>query len=622
VQDDAWKGLLSTAEAAAQQGSLAQSSWESLHQWLTGEAYCWSHEELRELIQAGKWSDLNDRFYQAIPFGTGGRRGTVGVGTNRINRRTIGESAQGVANYVKGLAKGPSHPTVAIAYDTRHYSVEFSQAAACIFAANGLKVHLFADARPTPELSFAVRELGATVGVVISASHNPPPDNGFKVYWTDGGQLVPPHDSLIMEEVSKVQEVREDDFDEALGDGRIVMVGSEMDELYVSAVHRESLLTQGGAALPAQPKTLYTPLHGTGLYSVPPVLERLGLTRGTDLFLLEEQATPDGDFPNVEHHVANPEEKAVMQKGMERARELGADLLMATDPDADRLGAAVPVSPGSTDWRAFSGNQICSLLTDFVLQQLSKRKALPEGGLVVKTLVTSEMVSSICASHGVAIRDNLLVGFKYIAEVIDHLDRKKRFIFGAEESHGYLKGTYTRDKDAAVSAMVMAELCAWAKSQGRTPFQVLQDLYRQHGYFHESVHSLTLKGMKGQEQIAELMRGLRESPPSAVADLPVTEVRDCLSKTVYDPKTHERRPWDVPEGDLLFFYLGNDGYTRFAARPSGTEPKIKYYITAYADVPLAATNAELRAVASRADAVGQRIAQALIEQARAIEARR
>lgn len=599
---------LTSIQKALEKEKLTPIAADNLKRWLTNEEFSEFHETLYSMIKNEEFDELNDCFYTVIPFGTGGRRGPMGVGPNRINLRTISESAQAVANYLSRInaqenKKTAGELSAVIAYDTRNYSREFAVRTAEILAGNGISVYIFEDFRTTPELSFAVRKLQANVGVVISASHNPPTDNGFKVYWEDGGQILPPHDQNIIDEVtqaSRLMELKRLALEEAQSQGLVNWIGDEIDQKYFSAVCHEAVRTKEDAHV------LYTPLHGTGISSVLPVLQRFGY----QVDVVEEQKKPDGDFPGVENHIPNPEKPEALELAVAKAKELEADVVLATDPDGDRLGVAVPLTADKKEWTTLTGNQIASLLTYFVLEQLQQADALPLDGLVVKTLVTTDLMTDICDSFDVSITGNLMVGFKYIAGIIKK--NPKRFIFGAEESHGSLKGSYTRDKDATVAALLMAQLTGYLKKKRQTPYQFLDELYKKYGYYKNIGDATYLRGAKGKQQIEQIMEEFRANPPRKISGMEVVEVHDYLSKEIYDLSSGERRPLkDAPkfEGNVLVFMLSEDRRTHVAVRPSGTEPKIKYYISAYSEVDKTATEDALTKAKKTADVLATAIAQ-------------
>jgi phosphoglucomutase len=594
--------FLKKIQDAFKRKQLTSTAPQNLKRWLTNGEFHAFQDTLRAMIDRREFYQLNECFYTTIPFGTGGRRGPVGVGPNRINSRTISESVQGVANYLFKIKRPNTFLKAVIAYDTRHFSQEFAAITAEVFVGNGFKVYLFNDFRSTPELSFTVRKLKADIGVVISASHNPPADNGFKAYWSDGGQVTPPHDERIIEEVRKVKGIKRLNIDDAQRKGMLVYISEDMDKQYIKAVCQEAFVAGENNSI----RIVYTPLHGTGTTNVLPVLKELGYQ---DILLVDEQAEPNGDFPRVKNNIPNPEDPAALELAIAKAREHRADLVLATDPDADRLGVAVPTSPKKDEWVALNGNQIASILTYYVLGQLKKKGNLYKKALVVKTLVTSELVTDICKSFGVNIKSDLPVGFKFIAQVIDRLEKsddRGHFILGVEESHGFLKGTYARDKDAAIASALMAELTSLLKMEGKTPYQFLQELYRKYGYYKEVINPVVLEGVEGRAEILRIMEELRNNPPERVGGKEILKVRDCLKEEVLDPtmKTLE-------SANLLIFKLSKDGKTRFSVRPSGTEPKIKYYVSVYSDVRDKTSDTDLAKIKELVDGVAMSIVEDL-----------
>jgi len=588
--------LVQRADDARKEGHLTDASLANFKRWLENDEYAEFRPEMEKWIHGAEWEKINDSFGAVLPFGTGGRRGRVGIGPNCINSRTIGESAQGVASYLLKSWEGEGAPTVAIASDTRNTSPEFTQLTAEVFAGNGLKVFLFDGPRATPELSFAVRHLGTDLGIVISASHNPPSDNGFKVYGKDGAQIVPPVDEEIIQEVEKVKEIKRVDLKQATIENNFGWIGAELDEMYWERIAGLRLVEDREGI-----DVVFSPLHGTGFTSVRPVLEKVGKDR---VRIVEAQATPDGNFPNVADHRPNPEEPKAMEMAIAEAREKSADLVLATDPDADRLGVAVRRSVDENEWVRLNGNQIATLLTYHIVRELKKRGDLPEGGVVVKTLVTTSLISDICESFGVGVRTDLLVGFKYIGEVInkDLAGKEDRFLFGAEESHGYLVGTFARNKDAAGAALMMAELTAVLKAEGKTPYDLLQDIYREYGYYLEELNSVVLEGDEGLGKIQAMMKGFRKSPPAEFAGARVFSIEDYSTGTFIDPATGKvLKEISKPRGNLLIFRLSEDGRNWLAVRPSGTEPKIKFYLSVVEAVePGGDLDAAKRAAAHRA----------------------
>jgi phosphoglucomutase/phosphomannomutase len=602
-----------TAAAAAER--LTPDAAAAIRAWLTEPRYAPFAAEVERQIEAGLWKELDDAFWTIIPFGTGGRRGKMyPIGSNAINDRTIGESAQGVADYVREFVNanrpGDAGLRCAIAYDTRHRSRHFAELCSEIMAAAGFQVFFLDGFRSTPELSFAVRHLHCDCGLMITASHNPPSDNAVKVYWSSGGQILPPHDAAIIERVMRVEEIRRTPFAEALAVEHIVYCQAEVDAEYIAAVRSQALPGPRGV------KILYSPLHGVGASSVLPVLRADGFT---DVEVFGPHADANGDFPNVPGHVANPENPAIFDAIIARGKEISADLIMATDPDADRLGCAAKKESGTFShlatsaaadsdiakrfltpfsWQTLTGNQIGVLLTDFVLDARRRAGTLSPEHYVVKTLVTTEMIRRIADYYGVRTLGNLQVGFKYIGQMIDEAGTDK-FVIGCEESHGYLVGDHVRDKDATVAAMLLAELAAALKARRQTLHDRLDALYWQFGYHAEEQMSLTLPGSQGMRKIQSLMARFRTDPPRQIGEFKVLQARDYQTLTTRtlggSPK-----PLDAPRGDMVMLDLecaGSAEGNYLAVRPSGTEPKVKFYLFAYEPAEqigdLAETKAEI-----------------------------
>lgn len=592
---------LAEAETA---GRISAAAAANVRRWLTEAPFATYRPKLVEDVAAGRWTTLDDAFYTVLEFGTGGRRGKMyPVGTNVLNERTMAESARGLADYVTSR-KGQGTPrSCAVARDTRHNSPEFARLCARVLAAAGFKVFLFDQPRSTPLLSFAVRHLGCDAGIMITASHNPPSDNGFKCYASTGGQVIPPDDSGIIECVKKAsdREIPEASFEAGLADGSIVLAGAEVDEAYIRAVVGESVGQARDLSI------VYTPMHGVGETSVAAALAAAGFDR---VNILASQRTPDGDFPNVPGHVSNPEIPRTLDASIAEAKATGADLVLASDPDADRIGMAVPVAGDPRgEWTTLDGNQIGALLAAFVMKQTKALGRLRPDHYLVTTLVTSQMARALAEREGVRVEDNLLVGFKWIGQRIDEVG-PAGFLFGFEESHGYLKGTHVRDKDAAVAALLVAELAATVKDRKQTVLEYLDDLYRDVGHYGERLINKTLEGREGAAQIRTVMAAFRAKPPQDLGGMALTEVHDY--------QTHEirslqgggpARPLPQPSGDLLIFHFAEPG-TRVAVRPSGTEPKMKFYLFARTGTsgtePLEQVKAE---TARRLDRISQAIEQ-------------
>ncbi len=559
---------LSQLDDALAAGKLTGDAAINIRTWLTEPRYAEYASEVAQEINQGNWKQLDDVFWTVIPFGTGGRRGRMyPIGSNAINDRTIGESAQGVADYVKSQHPNEKHLACAIAYDTRHRSRHFAELCAGIMTAAGFTVYFLDGYRSTPELSFAVRFKKCHCGIMVTASHNPPSDNAVKVYWSTGGQVLPPHDAGIIKEVMECGEIHRMPFEEAVKAGKVLSCQEEVDEAFIVAVKSQALPG------PRDLKIVYSPLHGVGASAVMPALIADGFR---DVEVFGPHAEPDGDFPNVPGHVANPENPAVFDAIIVRAKETKADIVIATDPDCDRLGCAAPRSlAGNAEWSTFSGNQIAALLTEHVLAGWKKAGLLTPDHYVVKTLVTTEMIRRIGESYNVKTFGDLQVGFKWIGMTIDEFG-PERFVLGCEESHGYLVGAHVRDKDAAVAAMLLAELAAQVKAAGQTLYQKLEALYWQYGYHAERQLSLKMPGSQGMKDMHAIMGRLRAEPPAALAGLAVIRVRDYLSLTETRPG-HPPQPFAGPAGDMVILDLDVQG-NYVAVRPSGTEPKIKFYM--------------------------------------------
>ena len=569
--------------AAVDRGDLSAGAAENLSKALADPHRADSREAIRELVEAGDWGELDALYFEVIPFGTGGRRGRMSEhGTATMNPRTVAESADGLARYLaeqfpeKAAKRGGL--TAAVAHDTRNRSEEFARLTATTLAARGVRTFVFRGHRSTPELSFAVRHLDCDAGVVISASHNPPSDNGFKAYWDTGGQVLPPHDRGIIAAVYASGKIPTVDFDEAVDDGLIEVVGEQIDTAYVDAVADLSL--SGSRDVSA----VYTSLHGVGETNVFAVLDRAGF-RGVEL--LDSQRDPDGNFPTVDAHFPNPERLEVYGPAIDRAGEIGADLVLATDPDSDRLGVCARDAAG--EYRHLSGNRVGALICDHVLRKRHQNGTLPSNGYVVETLVTTRLIGEIAKSAGVRVIDDLLVGFKYIGQVMDR-EGPDAFLFGAEESLGYLAGQYARDKDAAIAALYVMELAAGLKAEGQTLHDRLDRLFVKHGYHAEGQFSEKLPGSGGRETTAKLMAAFRASPPTALGGVELAKVLDFAEHEVRSLPSNERTDaLPEPDGNLLIFQSDPGGTAvRVAVRPSGTEPKIKFYTFATAPVPDAA----------------------------------
>ena len=531
--------------------------------WL-GESYDQQTRDAVKNMLENDPAELVECFYRDLEFGTGGLRGIMGPGTNRMNKYTVGAATQGLANYLLKSFSGLQEINVAIACDSRNNSQFFARITAEVMAANGIKVFLFDSLRPTPELSFAVRHLGCQGGVMVTASHNPKEYNGYKVYWNDGGQLVPPHDKNVITEVQKISSVNEIKF--TGNQDKIVTIGNEVDEVYLNNLAGLSLSPEV-IARQKDLKIVYSPIHGTGYKLVPEVLKRFGFV---NVLSVEEQSVPDGNFTTV--HSPNPEEKAAMHLALELAKKTDADLIMATDPDADRVGIGVKDLNG--EFVLLNGNQAASLLIYYLIKKWKTNGKLQGKEFIAKTIVTSELLKDIAENHGVESFD-VLTGFKYIAEIIRKYEGEKTFIGGGEESYGYLVGDFVRDKDAVASCAMLAETAAWAKDQGMSMFEMLVNIYHEYGFYLEDLISITKKGKSGAEEIQKMMENYRTTPPKEINGIKVVKVKDYKSGKETDLISGGQKDIDLPKSDVLQFFL--EGGSKITVRPSGTEPKIKFY---------------------------------------------
>ena len=539
--------------------------------WLNGSFDEATKNEIKKL-DAENPEELTEAFYKNLEFGTGGLRGIMGVGTNRINKYTIGMATQGYANYLKKTYPG-GEIRVAIAHDSRNNSRRFAEITANVMAANGIRAYLFESLRPTPELSFAIRHLGCQGGVVCTASHNPKEYNGYKAYWNDGGQLVPPHDKNVIAEVDKIVSVDEVKWNLPAGqagggkDG-VQLIGKDMDEAYWQMAKNLSVYPEV-IAKQHDLKIVYTPIHGTGIMLVPELLKRYGFTNVT---VVEEQAKPDGNFPTVVY--PNPEESEAMSIGLKKAKELDADILLGTDPDADRVGIAV--KDHKDNWVLVTGNQTAVLAFNYLIEARKAKGIARANDMVVKTIVTTDMINHIAKENNVTCYD-VLTGFKWIAELIKEKEASENYIIGGEESYGLMVGSKLRDKDAVSAVAILSEMAAYEKNKGRSLFEKLIDLYVQYGFYKEHLISITKKGMRGQEEIAEMMESFRKNTPKSINGSPVVQLLDYELRQGKNPETGEEWEIKLPKSNVLQFIL-EDG-SKIYARPSGTEPKIKFYFS-------------------------------------------
>ncbi len=525
--------------------------------------------ELKGIAEDEK--EIEERFYMDLEFGTAGLRGVIGAGTNRMNIYTVRKATQGLANYiaaVNGQAKG-----VAIAYDSRRMSPEFADEAALCLAANGIKAYVFESLRPTPELSYAVRKLGCIAGINITASHNPPEYNGYKVYWEDGAQITPPHDKGIMDEVKKVTDyatVKTMDKSEAKDAGFYVTIGKDIDDSYIQELESLVLHQDCIDAVAKDMKIVYSPLHGTGNIPVRRVLKELGFEH---VYVVPEQELPDGEFPTVSY--PNPESEEAFQLGLKLGKEVDADLILATDPDADRLGVYVKDSK-TGEYHSLTGNMSGCLIGDYVISQRKEKEGLPADGAFVKSIVSTNMADAIAKYYGIALIE-VLTGFKFIGQKILEFENtgKGTYLFGMEESYGCLTGTYARDKDAVVASMTLCEAAAYYKTKNMTLWDAMIAMYERYGYYKDDVKAITLKGIEGLEKIQEIMNTLRENTPKEIGGYSVVSARDYKKDTIQDMASGKIVPTGLPSSNVLYYDLTDDAWV--CVRPSGTEPKVKFY---------------------------------------------
>ncbi|GAB5408149.1 MAG: phospho-sugar mutase [Balneolaceae bacterium] len=536
---------------------------DKINNWLAGGYDTKTKTTIQQMLDNEEYTELTDAFYKDLEFGTGGLRGIMGIGSNRVNKYTFGAATQGLSNFLKKTY--PNEPIkVAIAYDCRNNSDTLAKVVADVFSANGIYVYFFEALRPTPELSFAIRELGCQSGVVLTASHNPKEYNGYKAYGADGGQFVAPYDKMVMEEVQKINQVEDIQFDRI--EKNIEVIGKEIDDRFLEelvklSVSKDAIQKQKDISI------VFSPIHGTGGVSIPRALEAFGFENVT---LVEEQMVVDGNFPTVIY--PNPEEQDALSMAMAKAKEINAELVMATDPDADRIGIAV--KNDKDEWTLFNGNMTATLIINYMLTAWKNAGKLTGNQYIVKTIVTSYLIDRVAESYSVDCY-NTLTGFKYIGELMTKFEGKKEFIAGGEESYGYLIGEHVRDKDAVVSAVIIAEMAAYYKDQGSSLFESLIDMYLKHGFFKEKLISVTKKGKSGAEEIQQMMTDYRSNPPKTLGGSKLIVLKDYQSQEEKNLETGETSKIDLPKANVLQF-ITEDG-SIISARPSGTEPKIKFY---------------------------------------------
>jgi phosphoglucomutase len=538
---------------------------EKANAWLNSDIDKISKNEITELLNSNE-SELIESFYKDLEFGTGGLRGIMGIGTNRMNAYTVGMATQGLCNYLLQQFPSKKEIKVAIAYDSRNNSKFFAEQTASVFSANGIKAYLFEDLRPTPELSFAIRHLGCQSGIVITASHNPKEYNGYKVYWEDGGQIINPHDKNIINEVRKIENINEVKFDKNLSNVQII--GKKIDDTYIKELTKLSLnpkIIQKQKDL----KIVYTPIHGTGYELVPMALKSFGFE---NVQIVQEQKEPDGNFPTVKS--PNPEEPAALELALKLAQKIDADIVMATDPDGDRVGIAV--KNNNNEFVLLNGNQAAVLLIDYLISQWHEKGKLKGKEYIVKTIVTTELLKEIADKYKVESFD-VLTGFKYIADIINKNFGKKKFIGGGEESYGYLAGEFVRDKDAVMSCSLLAEIAAYTKNQNKSLYNKLIEIYSEFGFYKEKLISVVKKGKSGSEEIQKMMDDFRNNPPNSINNSTIMLIHDFEKQKTFDQISHLRYDINLPKSNVLQFIM-QDG-SKISIRPSGTEPKIKFYFS-------------------------------------------
>lgn len=585
---------LNIIEQAQKDNNLSTEAIQNLKKWLTEPDFQEFVPQIEKLLEEKNWVELEDAFYTRIAVGTGGIRGPIGVGPNRINKRSIAEAAQGLSQFIKDFGEEAISKGVVVGHEVRKFSREFAELSCEVFAGNGIKAYLMDHYRSTPELSFAVRFLRTTAGVQITASHNPRTDNGFKFYWSDGGQVVPPYDLKFMDLVSAVTKIERMPLEEAKEKGLVEIIGEDIDKDYFEKIRGLSLVKNRSA------KIVFSPIHGAGATNVLPILKQ----EGFDVTVVPEQIEPDENFPTAHGDLINPEYREVMDLPNSLGEKVGADVVINSDPDADRIGVAAKIRFDSNKLKFMSGNEVGEVMVYFMLSKLKEQDKLLQNGLVLETFVTSSLIADISRSFGVRVIDDLLVGFKFIGEIIEKLENKDDFIFAAEESLGYLAGTFVRDKDGAIASLILAELVSWLKDQGKTLVDYQSEIYQKYGYYKNILAPIELKGKTGKQKIHAIMSELRNNPPTELAGMSVYEVIDRL-----DPELRLPEKYKVGKtGDQLTFLLSPDKRWQVTARPSGTEPKIKYYIQGFGEV-----DNDLEKVMDEVDKKTKEVEQAIVE---------
>lgn len=546
---------------------LSPEAFQNLSTWLSDPLYESYINEVISLINEKNWPELEDAFYTHIRIGTGGIRGKIGPGPNRINRRTVGEAAQGLAQFIEDFGEEAKKKGVVVGHEARKYSRDFAQLTCEVLAANGIKSFLFDSLRATPEVSFAVRYLKATAGVQITASHNPRTDNGFKFFWSDGGQVVPPLDEKFMDLVLNVKEIMKLDFEKAKKKGLVKIIGKEVDQAYFKKIRDLSLVKSRSA------KIAFSPIHSSGSTNVLPILKQ----EKFDVEVVKEQEKPNENFPTAFGDFINPEFEQVLEMPIKLGEKIGADIAICTDPDSCRIGAAFKTDLSSKKLTPLTGNEIGVAMLYFILSRLKEQKKLQKNNLVIETSVTTSLISDITKDFEIKIEDELLVGFKWIGQIVENLKNQNDFVFAFEESLGYLRGNFIRDKDAAIGAYTLAEMISWLKDQNKTITDYLNQIYGKYGYYRNVLYQMEAKGKEGFDNIIKLFKSLRANPPQELAGHRVLDIIDRLDPELRAPAKYKAGV----TGDQITFVLSKDGKTKFTVRPSGTQPQFKYYIQVY-----------------------------------------
>lgn len=568
---------------------ISPEAYENLQKWLTEEEFSVYREEIQEIINKGDWKDLEDAFYTHIRIGTGGIRGKLGPGPNRINLRTIGEAAQGLVNFIQDFGQEAKDMGVVVSHEVRRNSRAFAELTCSVLAANGIRSYLFDGIRSTPEVSFAVRHLKTVAGVQLTASHNPRTDNGFKFFWTDGGQVVPPLDQKFMQLVLDVTEIQKIDFSEAVEKGLVKEVGPEVDEAYFQKLRELSLVPNRSA------KIAFSPLNSSGITNVYPILKDLGY----DVTLLESQATPDETFPGAFRDYINPEFEEVLAPTIKFGEDIGADMAICSDPDGCRFGAAFKTDINSNKLTYFTANEIATVMLHFILTLLQKQGKLTDNMTYLKTYASTSLATEIAKKFGIKYKDDFFVGYKWMGEYVGKMENPADFVFSFEDTCGYCRGDFIRDKGGDIGAITAAEIVSYLKDEGKTIANYLDDIYREYGYYRNVLYQVEVEGKKGFEDIVKFYKSLRANPPTEFAGLPVLKIIDSLPEDKRSPENYKAGV----SGDELTFILSQDERIRLLTRPSGTQPQFKYYLQTYAPV----VDGNLAAAKDEADELAQRI---------------